>query len=270
LSDPAPRTETLSEPASESVTEPVPDPAPVLEIDNVFQHVAGRLVLDGVSLRMRRGEGLLLLGHNGAGKSLLMRLVLGLDTPSAGEVRLFGQRLPRLSRHAARALRGRMGAVLQRGSLLDGMTVLENLLLPLRAAHVSGADMARAARLAMTQFQLDGLENHLPRALSVGQRRRVELARALGPRPDLLVWDGLTDGLDMPAVAEILEVLRTQIELRGLTIIATDNSTFSSLRSEERVAVLDQGRILFDGSREALDAEAPRSLPLRYLLEGSL
>ncbi len=258
----------MSDPARQEA--PQPERAPVLAIDEVFQHVAGRLVLDGVSLSIGRGEGLLLIGHNGAGKSLLMRLVLGLDTPSAGEVRLFGQSLSRLSRDGLHTLRGRMGAVLQRGSLLDGMTVLENLLLPLRVARLSDKDMTRSARLAMTQFQLDGLENHWPRALSVGQRRRVELARALVHRPELLVWDGITDGLDLPAVTEILDVLRTQIELRGLTVIATANSTFSPLRDDERVAVLDQGRILFDGSRETLAAEAANSLALRYLLEGGL
>jgi ABC-type multidrug transport system ATPase subunit len=253
-------------PLPRPVGEPVSSPA--LQVEQVFQHVGGHRVLNGVSLRVERGEGLLLIGRNGAGKSLLMRLVLGLDMPSAGTVRLFGEELHRLRGARALALRARLGAVLQRGALLDGLTVLENLLLPLRAARLSRADMARAARLAMTQLQLDGMENHLPRSLSVGQRRRVELARALVHRPDLLIWDGLTDGLDLPAVREILGVLRTQIELRGLTVIGTDNVTLTAMQSDERIVVLDQGRVIFDGTRNALEAEVPRRLELRYLLEG--
>jgi ABC-type multidrug transport system ATPase subunit len=250
---------------------PAPDPAPkppALEVTDVFQHVAGHAVLKGVSLTLQQGEGVLLIGRNGAGKSLLMRLVLGLDLPSAGQVRLFGQELRHLAGSHARALRRRVGAVLQRGSLLDGLTVLENLLLSLQPTRMSGAEMARAARLAMTQLQLDGMENHLPRALSVGQRRRVELARALIHRPDLLIWDGLTDGLDLPAVREILELLRSQMRLRGLTIIGTDNIALDAVAPEDRVVVLERGQVIFDGSRAALEAATPERLELRYLLHG--
>jgi len=255
-------------PQAASQAEPEAAAAPALELDNVFQHVAGHAVLNGVSLRVQQGEGLLLIGQNGAGKSLLVRLVLGLDLPSAGRARLFGQALAELRGRRAQALRARVGAVLQRGSLLDGLSVLENLLLPLRPTRMSRADMARAARLVITQLQLDGMENHRPRALSVGQRRRVELARALIHRPDLLIWDGLTDGLDLPAVREILGVLRSQIEQRGLTVIGTDNTILKAVRDEERVVVLDRGRILFDGTRGALEAAVPERLELRYLLEG--
>ena len=254
--------------ASERAAEPAPAGLPALGLSGVFQHVAGHAVLSGVSLTVQSREGVLLIGRNGAGKSLLMRLVLGLDQPSAGQVRLFGEELSRLPSRRARALRRRVGAVLQRGSLLDGLTVLENLLLPLRATRMPRADMARAARLVMTQLQLDGMENHLPRALSVGQRRRVELARALVHRPDLLIWDGLTDGLDLPAVREIFALLRAEMEVRGLTVVATDNVTLEAILPEERVVVLDRGRVLFDGSRSALEAAAPSQLELRYLLQG--
>ena len=248
--------------------EPEAAPAPALVLDNVVQHVAGHAVLNGVSLTLGRGEGVLLIGQNGAGKSLLIRLVLGLDLPSAGQVRLFGEDLSALRGRRAQALRARVGAVLQRGSLLDGLSVLENLLLPLRPTRMTRAEMARAARLVITQLQLDGMENHRPRALSVGQRRRVELARALINRPDRVVWDGLTAGLDLPAVREILAVLRTEIEQRGLTVLGTDNTTLKAVHADERVVVLDRGRVLFDGRRSALEAAVPERLELRYLLEG--
>ena len=120
----------------------------------------------------------------------------------------------------------------------------------------------------MTQLQLDGMENHRPRSLSLGQRRRVELARALIHHPDLLVWDGLTDGLDLPAVRDIFAVLRVQQETRGLTVIATDNSTLEAIGDADRVAVLDRGRLLFDGTREALRAALAERLELRYVVEG--
>ena len=241
---------------------------PVLEMTSVFQHVGGHCALNDVSLRMERGEWLLLIGPNGAGKSLLSRLILRLDEPSAGTIRLFGQDLEGLDDRAMRRLRQDLGAVLQGGSLLDGMTVLENLLLPLRATPLTRNEMARAARLVMTQLQLDGLENHLPRSLSLGQQRRVELARALIHKPSLLIWDGLTDGLDPASARDVLAVLRDQRENSNLTFIATDNDPSLQEEDNDRVAVLDRGRLLFDGTCQELTAASANRLELRYVLKG--
>lgn len=239
-----------------------------VEIEGVFQHVAGRCALDGVTLGVARGEWLLLIGPNGAGKTLLTRLILGLDAPSAGTVRVLGRALSGLGAGAMGRWRGEVGAVLQGGSLLAGLTVLDNLLLPLRGTGATRAEMARAARLAVTQLQLEGLEGERPRGLSLGQRRRVELARALIHRPSLLVWDGLTEGLDPAGVRETLDLLRQQHANRGLTLIATDNRPAELLASGARVAVLDRGRLLFDGSPAALEQAAAGRLELRYVLAG--
>jgi len=241
---------------------------PLLEMSSVYQHVGGHCALNDVSLRVERGEWLLLIGPNGAGKSLLSRLILRLDEPSAGTIRLFGRDLGGLNDRAMRRLRRDLGAVLQGGSLLDGMTVLENLLLPLRATKLTRNEMARAARLVMTQLQLDGLENHQPRALSLGQQRRVELARALIHKPSLLIWDGLTDGLDPASARDVLAVLREQRENSNLTFIATDNDPSIQEKNDDRVAVLDRGRLLFDGSYRELEETAADRLELRYVLRG--
>jgi ABC-type multidrug transport system ATPase subunit len=242
-------------------------PAPALELRNVYQHVAGHAALADLSLRVGQGEWLLLVGPNGAGKSLLVRLVLGLDAPSSGRVSVLGRELARLNGKGLRHLRREVGAVLQGGSLVEDLTVLENLLLPLKDAPMTRNDMARAPRLTMTQLQLDGLENHLPRSLSLGLRRRVELARALIHQPRLLVWDGLGDGLDAATLRETLEILRTQRAHRHLALLATDNRP-DALGEGERVAVLDRGRLLFDGGHEALAAAAAERLELRFVLEG--
>jgi ABC-type multidrug transport system ATPase subunit len=254
-------------PADDTASGPPPGEPPVV-LERVFQHVGIRRALDTVSLRVERGETLLLIGPNGAGKSLTVRLILGLDQPSAGHVRLFGSDLARVNDLGMRRLRRRLGAVLQGGSLLDGLTVLENLLLPLQSTPMRGSDMTRAARLAITQLQLDGMENLRPRALSVGQRRRAELARALINQPDLLVFDGLSDGLDLPSLRDIVSILRTQQETRNLTVIATDNTTLEVVRPEDRVAVMDRGRLLFDGARRELEAAREADLELRWILEG--
>jgi ABC-type transporter Mla maintaining outer membrane lipid asymmetry ATPase subunit MlaF len=250
------------------LTESAPAPEWALELTGVYQHVGGHCALAEINLRVPRGAWLLIVGPNGAGKSLLTRLILGLDTPSAGSVRVLGEDLQGLSVRAMTALRGRMGAVLQGGSLLEHRSVIENLLLPLRDLPGGRAQQARAARLVIATLRLDGLENHLPRALSLGQRRQVELARALISGPSLLVWDGLTDGLDPAAAIETLQVLRAQRETRRLTLIATDNRADALGDACDCIAVLERGHMAFWGSPSELTAVLPERLDLRYILTG--
>ncbi len=239
-----------------------------LALAGIHQHVKGRLALNDIRLTLSEGDWLLVVGPNGAGKSLLMRLILGLDRPSAGIIRVLGEDLERLDGSAMRRLRSLIGAVLQGGSLLASATVMENLLLPLRDTPMSRNDMARAARLVMTLLQLDGLENHPPRALSLGQRRQVELARALIHQPRLLVWDGLSDGLDLAAIRETLGILDKLRENRKLTLIATDNRPDILADAKHRVAVLDRGRLLFEGPSTALASASAERLELRSALWG--
>jgi ABC-type transporter Mla maintaining outer membrane lipid asymmetry ATPase subunit MlaF len=241
---------------------------PLIALEQVFQHVNGRCTLSDLRLQVHPGDSLLLLGPNGAGKSLTLRLMLGLDQPSAGRIQLFGQDLAQLSDARMNRLRQRIGAVLQGGSLLDELTVLDNMLLPLRTRQQSQTQLARAARLVITQLQLDGMEHRYPRALSLGQRRRAELARALIIRPQLLICDGLSDGLDQPALRDILETLRIQRESQGLTLVATGNALHALIRDEDRVAVLNRGHLLFSGPRAELETSAATDLTLRTILEG--
>jgi ABC-type multidrug transport system ATPase subunit len=230
--------------------------------------VNGHCALEDLTLGLPPGEWLLVVGPNGAGKSLLTRLILGLDSPSAGTVRLFGRDLAGEGVREMRLLRRTMGAVLQGGSLIGELTVLENLLLPLRSLPLTRQRMARAARLIATRLRLDGLENHHPRVLSLGQRRRVELARALIHQPRLLIWDGLTEGLDPPASREIQALLLDLRETGNLTFVATDNRADLPLLEPDRIALLDHGRLIFIGSPSELSAAAAQRLDVRYVLGG--
>lgn len=240
-----------------------------LSLDRVYQHVGGRLALRDIRLELPEGTWLLICGPNGAGKSLLTRLLLGLDQPSAGTIRVLGQDLAQLGGRAMQRLRQELGAVLQRGSLLADQTVLDNLLLPLRGSPLTRQEMARAARLVLTLLGLDGLENHRPGALSLGQQRRVELARALIHRPRLVIWDGLSDGLDPGVARDTLAVLRRLRGGRPLTLIATDNIPLALGEDDDRIAVLDRGRLLFDGVPAGLEAASSARLELRVALGGN-
>jgi ABC-type multidrug transport system ATPase subunit len=239
-----------------------------LALRGVFQHVGGRACLQDIDLEVGRGEWLLIAGPNGAGKSLLTRLILGLDQPSAGSVTVLGEDLQGLGWAGISRLRQRTGAVLQGGSLIQSRSVLENLLLPLRGLPGGRDTLARRARLVVALLQLEGLENLLPRALSLGQRRRVELGRALIHAPEMLVWDGLTDGLDPTAARETLRVLEEQRRSRRLTLIATDNRPDALPETYDRIAVLERGRIVFQGTPGELGRALPERLDLRFLLLG--
>ncbi|NEX19245.1 ATP-binding cassette domain-containing protein [Thiorhodococcus mannitoliphagus] len=243
---------------------------PVLELSGVYQHVKGQMALSDIALSVPRGEWLLVTGPNGAGKTLLARLLLGLDRPSAGRIQLLGRALDGLEGDALKRLRADVGGVLQGGSLLESATVLDNLLLPLRDEPLSRSAMARAARLVMTLLNLDGLENQVPRALSLGQRRLVELARALIREPKILVWDGFSEGLDLPAMRETLGVLSNLSRNRGLTLVATDNRPDILGDEPHRIAVLARGRLLFTGTADELEDARDTNLALRAALAGTI
>lgn len=241
-----------------------------VEFRNVFQHANGRLVLNDVSFTIGRGEVFALIGQNGAGKTLLLRLIMVLDRPTAGDIRVLGQNTETLAGATLMRFRRSLGLVLQGGSLLHGLSVLENLLLPIRNQGYENDTMRRKVRLIMTQLRLDGLENLYPRELSGGVLRKVELARALIQKPEILIWDELLDGLDPGSVGEIEEHLAREIRNRELTILFTTHQA-SAIRSfVDRVGVLDHGCLLFEGAIAKLYERAERDLALKYALKGWL
>jgi len=241
-----------------------------VKLENIFQHIGGRCVLEDISLCIEAGESFALLGPNGAGKTLLLRLIMGLDRPSAGHVEILGKDLAHLSPDEMIRLRRSMGMVIQGGSLLNGLSVMENLILPLRASGLSTERMQRTARLIMTQLRLDGLENMRPYELSGGLARKVELARALIRRPPLLLWDELLDGLDPASLREIEEHLRCEKKTYNMTLLFSTHQAGGVLTIADRIGVLDRGRLLFAGSREGLEMVEDRDLELRFALQGRL
>jgi len=240
----------------------------VVEFDKVFQHVKGRCVLDNISFAVEQGDSFALLGPNGAGKTLLLRLIMGLDQPSAGNICVLGRNLSSLEHRELLLLRRSVGMVIQSGALLNGLSVLENLILPLRNGPYSAEAMRRTARLVMTQLRLDGMENLRPNELSGGVKRKVELARALICKPSLLLWDELMDGLDPVSALEIQSHLQREKENNNMTFIFTTHQSGGALASANQVGVLDNGKLLFIGGSEQLAQAKVEQIELRYTLEG--
>ena len=214
-----------------------------------------RPVLNGVSLTVAAGESVAVVGESGIGKSTMLRLILGLQAPDRGTVRVMGADINRASSDERRALRTKIGMVFQGGALFDSLTTFENVAFALREhGAMTGAQIDARVRetLALVDLDADEIANTLPAELSGGMRKRVGIARAVAPRPELLLYDEPTAGLD-PLTSETVTslILRLQRELRVTSVIVSHDIR-AVLRIADRIALLHDGDFAFLGSADAM------------------
>lgn len=226
-----------------------------LVLEDVRTSIGGHVVLDGLTLHVRRGETFVLLGRSGAGKSVTLKHLVGLLRPGAGQVRVDGQDLASLAPRELRALRRRFGYVFQSAALLNWMSVEENLTLPLREHTRMGREAARRrARECLAVVDLAGHGEKLPDELSGGMRRRAGLARALVLEPEILLYDEPTAGLDPVMARTITELIVSTREKTGTTSIVVTHSMPSAFRVADRMGLLHEGRVVEIGTPDAFRA----------------
>ncbi len=198
-------------------------------------------ILDDLSLSIRAGETVAIVGASGSGKTTLLSLLAGLDSPTSGSIMLAGQRLSSLDEDGRAALRaGRVGFVFQSFQLLAGLTALENVMLP---AELAGrADAERLARDTLAQVGLGTRTGHYPYQLSGGEQQRVAIARAFAARPDILFADEPTGNLDAATGARIIDLLFQLNRERGATLVLVTHDMTLAARCD-RVLRLNAGRI---------------------------
>lgn len=217
----------------------------MIEIDGVSKAFGGRLALDAVSLDVRRGEILALLGHNGAGKSTLFALMLGLRHATAGDIRIDGVSVRRRPRDARR----RVGSMLA-PSFYEYLSGWDNLrLLASYSAAVSANELAATVRFV-------GLGDRIHdrvRVYSHGMRRRLALAQALVPRPDVLLLDEWEEGLDPEGRRDMRGLIERLHRDTGMTIVLSSHHPDDLVGLAERVAVLRHGRLVFVGAWRELE-----------------
>jgi lipopolysaccharide export system ATP-binding protein len=212
-------------------------------------------VVDGVGLRVGRGEVVGLLGPNGAGKTTTFYLIVGLLGAEAGTIRLDGEDLTRLPVHL-RARRG-IGYLAQEPSIFRKLTVRENVLAVLETMGIDAAERRRRLDALLADLNLTALADRIGTKLSGGERRRGEIARALVRAPSFLLLDEPFVGIDPIAVAEIQGIVAALRE-RGLGILITDHSVRETLSITNRAYIMYQGRILVEGTAAEL-AEDPQA-----------
>ncbi len=226
----------------------------VVEMRDIVTRFGDKVVHDGISLEVRRGEVLAVVGGSGSGKSTLLREMVMLLQPTSGTVTVLGTDVTGKGELALLPLRRRLGVMFQHGALFGGQTVLENVGVPLREHTDLRDDLVD--EIAVMKLKLSGLEPEVgamsPNQLSGGMRKRAALARALALDPELLFLDEPSSGLD-PISADGLDELILQLkELLGLTIVMVTHDMDSLWRVADRVVLLGDKRILGYGTMKEL------------------
>jgi phospholipid/cholesterol/gamma-HCH transport system ATP-binding protein len=236
-------------------TSPEPAAEPLISLRDLDLRFGEHVVLDGISLDVWPGETVCVLGGSGAGKSTILRLILGLIKPNGGQILVRGQDVAAASREELLELRKDMGMVFQEAALFDSLTVYDNVAFYLHEHEDLPEDeVARRVdeALRMVDLDPDQVEELLPAELSGGMKKRVGIARALIHQPSILLYDEPTSGLD-PITTRTIDdlVLKLQREL-GVTSVVVTHDIRSAFRIGNRVALLFGGEIVFQGTPEEM------------------
>ncbi|HZL52291.1 MAG TPA: ABC transporter ATP-binding protein [Terracidiphilus sp.] len=223
-------------------------------VENLRKTFGSHNVLNGVSLSVSRGETLAVLGRSGTGKSVLLRIIIGLETPDSGSVRIHGQDIVGLALDQMGEIRKKVGFLFQHSALYDSLTVAGNVAFPLEHHRKDMSRSERGDRVKQLLAEV-GLESGLekmPSEISGGMQKRVGLARALALEPEILLLDEPTAGLDPISSREIDDlILNLQREHQTASIVVT-HDLHSARTIANRLAILDKGNVVAEGSFEDL------------------
>jgi phospholipid/cholesterol/gamma-HCH transport system ATP-binding protein len=238
----------------------------VIEFKDVRKAFGEKVVLDGLSLTVRDRETLAVIGFSGTGKSVLLKHVVGLLQPDAGEVIVDGQAVPTLDRAGLTELRQNIGYVFQFAALFDSMTVAENVGLGLKRRGLEPEVIAERVAEALALVDLTGTDETLPAELSGGMRKRVGIARAIALRPRYILYDEPTTGLDPVTSAVIDQLMVRTREHLGVTGIVVTHDMRSAYTVADRIAMLYEGRIRQIGTVAEIQGTEDRLV--RQFIEG--
>ena len=235
-----------------------------LEFDAITKRYGGHTVLDAITAQLEFPHVLALLGPSGGGKSTLLRVIGGLESPETGSLTIDGQRVPTGER-SLRTFRSNIGTVFQSWNLFPHLDALANIMLPLTAVHGLAPEAARDRSLELLgRLHLTGHAHKRPAELSGGQRQRVAIARAVAIHPRLLLLDEPTSALDPEMTAEVLEVI-ADLKSEGRTFILVTHAMNFARTVADRVAFLADGRIVEQGSAQTFFS-APQSETVQRFL----
>ncbi len=226
-----------------------------------------RPVLRHIDLEIPKGCLYGLIGPGASGKSVLLKCLAGLLRPQHGQVQVLGQEVTKLDELGLSALRQRMGMLFQNNALFDFMTVAENIGFPLRQRGTSDAQIRERVKERLACVGLSGFEERLPSRLSGGQKKRVGVARATVAAAELVLYDEPAAGLDPVTSQRIFDLLRAEQRAAGATVVMVSSDLDRLLPVTDRIGVLLDGKLVFDGSVE--DAKNSSDEAVRQFVTGS-
>src|SRR5437870_7257790 len=218
----------------------------MIAVRGLVKRIGEQEILRGVDLDVVRGETLAIIGRSGGGKSVLLKHLVGLMQPNAGEIWIEGQNIIGLTERQLGAVREKIGILFQGAALFDSMTVAENIAFPLREAGERDPKILREkVREMLDVVELEGQEDKMPENLSGGMKKRVGLARSIIRRPKCVLYDEPTSGLD-PVVSDSINRLICRLQKRlGMTSIVVTHDMKSAFDVANHIAYLHEGRIYF-------------------------
>jgi phospholipid/cholesterol/gamma-HCH transport system ATP-binding protein len=230
---------------------PAPAPAiePAVELVGVHKHFGENHVLKGIDLAILPGITTVLIGASGSGKSVIIRHILGLFKPDAGQVKVFGEDIVPMDTRALQRVRTQIGLLFQHAALLDWLTVAENVAFPLREhSGLSRKEIRDSVEDILGRLHIVELADRLPGEISVGQRKRVGLARAIVTKPKIMIYDEPTTGQDPIRTRDIDDMIQETQEQFDITSIVISHDMASTFRIGHRIALLHRGKIAAYGT----------------------
>jgi phospholipid/cholesterol/gamma-HCH transport system ATP-binding protein len=225
----------------------------VIKLTNITINFHGKDILQDINLEVANGETMVVIGPSGSGKSTLLRLIIGLMKPTKGEVWIKGQEISGLSEDRLNKIRIGMGMVFQYSALFDSMTVGDNVAFGLREhTDMSEEEIAKVVSRNLRMVGLAGQQDVMPNELSGGMKKRVSLARAIAIRPEIVLYDEPTAGLDPIMSGTIDRLVVNAKRVLGVTSVVVTHHMSSAFTIADRIAMIHGGRIIEVGSVEQI------------------
>jgi len=228
--------------------EPIHNEPPIV-VKGLRKSFGSQNVLDGIDLTIARGETVAVLGRSGTGKSVLLKLLIGLQDADGGSIRILGQEIKDLQTDQMDAVRKKVGFLFQQAALYDSLTIEENVSFPLsRHTKLSASERRDRARELLANVGMKQDLGKLPSQISGGMQKRVGLARALALEPDIVLFDEPTAGLDPITAAEIERLISQLKEKLAMTAIVVTHDVRGAKSYSDRMIVVHEGHILIQGA----------------------